>query len=115
VKEILPWKTELIEGDFIRVDQRQLAPVVKMQSVIQRQVTFGTEGSSGRGGGMVWLQPVAVIERHPDGSEQRIPITDVTRTAIQGMLLGALTLPVLYLFFAGLAFVWRRRHANTLA
>lgn len=104
-----PWKTELIEGDPIQVGERQLIPVVRMRSLIQRQVTFGTESSSGRGGGLVWLQPVAVIERWPDGSEQRVSISDETGTVIKGMLIGALFLPIVYLLFTFMAFLWRHR------
>jgi hypothetical protein len=103
------WKTELIEGDPIQVGQRQLIPVVKVRSIVRRRVTFGTQTASGGGGGLVWLQPLAVIERRSDGSEERFPIPDEAGMAIRGMLLGALALPILYLFIAGLAFLWRRR------
>jgi hypothetical protein len=109
VKEILPYKTEVIEGDPIQIGQRQLIPVAKMRSVIRRQVTFGTEASNGRGGGLVWLQPTAVIERRLDGTEERIPIADETGAAIQRMLIGALALPILYLAIVVLMFVWRHR------
>lgn len=112
MSEGTPWKTELIEGDPIQAGQRQLVPVVKMRSILRRQVTFGTEASSGGGGGLVWLQPAAVIERHPDGSQDRIPIIDETGMVIQRMLMGALVLPVLYLFVVSLAFVWRRSRAD---
>ena len=112
LKEILPWKTEIIKGDPIQVGERQLIPVVKMRSLIRRQVTFGTESSNGGGGGVVWLQPVAVIERQDDGPDLRVPISAETGTAIKGMLIGALSLPALYLFCASVAFVWRRLRAR---
>lgn len=104
-----PWKSELIEGDPVQVRDRQLIPIVKVRSIIRRRVTFGTASASGGGGGLVWLQPVAVIERRPDGSEAHIPVTDETGNAIRGMLIGALALPILYLFVAGLTFLWRQR------
>jgi hypothetical protein len=103
-----PWTTELIEGEAIKVGQRALVPIVKVRSILRRRVTFGTESSSGGGGGLVWLQPVAVIERRPDGSEQRIAIRDETGTAIRGMLIGALALPIFYFIAATLAFLWRK-------
>lgn len=102
------WQTEFIEGDPIKVGQREFVPVVKVRSLLRRQVTFGTEASNGGGGGLIWLQPVSVIERGPDGTEERIPINDETGMAIQWMLIGALVLPTLYLFIASLAFLWRR-------
>jgi len=86
-----------------------LIPIVKVRSIVRRRVTFGTQASNGGGGGLVWLQPVAVIERRSDGSEQRLPIPDEAGMAIRGMLLGALALPILYLLVASLAWLWRRR------
>lgn len=103
------WKTELIRGDPLHVGERQLIPIVKVRSIVRRRVTFGTHASNGAGGGLVWLQPVAVIERRSDGSEERFPIPDEAGMAIRMMLLGALALPILYLFIAGLAWLWRRR------
>jgi hypothetical protein len=102
------WQTEFIEGDPIKIGQREFVPIVKMRLILRRQVTFGTEASNGGGGGLVWLQPVSVIARGPDGTEERIPINDETGMAIQWMLIGALVLPTLYLFIASLAFLWRR-------
>ena len=106
------WKSELIEGNPIQVGKRELIPIVKVRSMIRRRVTFGTEGASGGAGGLVWLQPVAVIERRSDGSEERISISDGTGAAIGGMLIGALALPILYLFVASLALLWRRRRGK---
>lgn len=106
------WHTKLIKGDPINVGDRQFVPVVKVRSALRRQVTFGTNQSSGGGGGLVWLQPVAVIERRTDGSEEQIPIPDPTWTVMRGMLIGAMVLPILHLFFASLAFLWGRRQAK---
>lgn len=104
---------KLIEGDPIQVGQRQLIPIVKARSIIRRQVTFGTGSSHGSGGGLVWLRPVAVIERRSDGSEERITIPDGTWMAIKGMLLGALALPVVYVLVASLAFWWRKSRSRS--
>jgi hypothetical protein len=112
VGEIAPWKTVLIEGDPIQVGRRQLVPLVKVRSMMRRQVTFGTKASSGGGGGLVWLQPVAVIERQPGESEEYIPITDETDAAIRGILIGAMVLPIVYIFIASLSLFWRRSRAT---
>ena len=109
-----PWTTKLIEGDPIQVGQRQLIPLVKVHSIIRRQVTFGTGSSQGGGGGLVWLRPVAVIERRSDGSEEHIAIPDETWTAIKGMLIGALALPIIYVVVASLAFLWRRGRQSSV-
>jgi hypothetical protein len=108
---ITPWKTNIIEGESIKVGERELIPVVKVRSLLRREVTFGTETSSGGGGGLVWLKPIAMIERQPDGSEERVSITDEAGIAIGAMLVGAMVLPVLYLFAVCLMFLWRRRRA----
>ena len=105
-----PWVTELVEGKAIKVGERELIPVVKVRSILRRWVTFGTEASRGSGGGLVWLQPQAVLVRQPDGSEQHIPIPDKTLAAIQGMLAAILALPILYLLIASLMLIWRRNH-----
>ena len=112
LREIAPWKTELIEGEPVQVGERQLVPVVKMRSLIRRQATFGTDGSGGGGGGLVWLQPEAIVERRPDGTEERFSITDETGTAIRGMLIGAMVLPIVYAFVVSLALLWRRSRSK---
>jgi len=108
MREATPWRTDILEGDSYHIGQRELIPLVKVRSIIRRQVTFGTQSSSGYGGGLVWLKPVAVIERKPDGSEHRIAVIDETGTVIKGMLIGALTLPIIYAIVAGLASILRR-------
>jgi len=109
------WNTRLIKGGPIPVGRRELIPVVKMRSMFRRQVTFGTQSSSGGGGGVVWLQPVAVVVREPDGREERIAVSDATWITVQRILMGALTLPILYLTIATAASVWRSKcqRANT--
>ena len=108
----LPWDTTILEGDPYKIGQRELIPIAKMQSIFRRQVTFGTNNSSGYGGGLIWLKPVAVIERGPDGSEHRIAITDRTGMATKGMLIGAAVLPLVYAIVAGLAFIVRRQRST---
>jgi hypothetical protein len=101
------WTTELVEGEPITVGQREWIPVVQVHSILRRRVTFGTTSSSGSGGGLIWLQPTAVIERLPGGSERRIAVPDQTGMVITGMLIGALALPILCLFVVGFMFLWR--------
>lgn len=105
-----PWVTELIESEPITVGRREWVPVVRVRSIVRRQVTFGTASSRGSGSGLVWLQPAFVIERLPDGSQGRIAIPDVTGTIVKEMLIGALVLPALCLVFVSLTFLWRMAH-----
>jgi hypothetical protein len=107
-----PWHTQLIEGAPLKVGQREYIPQVLARSIIRRRVTFGTQASYGRGGALVWLQPLAVIERRPDGSQQRIVIPDETNQALKMMFLGALALPVLYVLVVTLVCLWRRSQST---
>jgi uncharacterized spore protein YtfJ len=108
MKQGQPWRTDIVEGQPIKVGTGELIPVVKVRSIVRRGVTFGTQASRGSGGGLIWLQPLAVIERHPDGSERRIPIRDGSGEVIKTMLVGALALPVLYLLVVAFMFLWRK-------
>ena len=112
MRKTRPWDTTILEGDPYQIGQRELTPVVKMQSIFRRQVTFGTNNSSGYGGGLIWLKPVAVIVRGPDGSENRMAITDRTGMATKGMLIGAAVLPLVYVIVAGLASIVRRQRST---
>ena len=105
-----PWAVKLVEGDPIMVGRRELIPVVRVRSILRRQVTFGTASSGGNGSGVVWLQPVEVIERLPDGSQRRIAIPDTSGTIAKGMLIGALALPALCLVIVSLKLLWRTTH-----
>lgn len=104
-----PWTVEEIAGDPVELHGREFIPLVKRTARIWRRLTFGTHRSETRGGGLVWLQPVALIERRPDGGERRIPIPDPTRAALGGMLAGALALPLIFLLVTVLVFGLRRR------
>jgi hypothetical protein len=44
----------------------------------------------GRHGGLIWNRPKAVIVRNNNGEESILPVPDVTRNIIWGMLAGAL-------------------------
>lgn len=50
--------------------------------------------------GWIWNRPKAVLVRTPDGQEQVLPVTDVTRITIwailAGGLLGAIVMGLLY-------------------
>lgn len=113
MRKTLPWETKILEGDSYQLDDRELTPVVQMKSIFRRQVTFGTSNSSGYGGGLIWLKPIAVIERNPDGSERHIAIVDKTGMARKGMLIGAAILPIAYAIVAGLAFIRRHQRSTT--
>ncbi len=41
-------------------------------------------------GGLIWNRPKAVIVRNAEGQESTLPVVDVTRQVIWGMLAGAI-------------------------
>lgn len=73
-------------GEPIAVGQRTIRPVAKVTG----WYTTRRKGA----GGIAWahVTPVEVVVREADGREHRIPVQDVTRTALRGMLMGAFTI-----------------------
>lgn len=85
---------EIVEGKPIRVGERELQPLVRIESYAQRQASVGGTGLAGLGYHRVHMRPVAIVERSMAG-ERRIPIRDRTMQAIGGLLLAAFTIPLL--------------------
>jgi len=84
----------LVTGRSIQVGERELAPVVRVTSHVQRHATVGSQSLAGQGWHTVHLRPVAVLERSSAG-ERIIPIHDRTRQIMGGLLLAALVIPML--------------------
>jgi hypothetical protein len=89
-----PLMSEVVEGEPIYVQGRELVPVVQVTTYRRRRAFVGTDRVSGQGRGSVQLRPVAVLERGEAG-ERRIPIQDRTAQMLGGLLLAALISPLL--------------------
>jgi uncharacterized spore protein YtfJ len=89
-----PVASEVVEGEPIRVEGRELVPLVRMTTRAQRRALVGTERVSGGGWSAVRLRPIAVLERTEEG-ERRIPIRNRTAQALSGFLLAAFIIPLL--------------------
>jgi uncharacterized spore protein YtfJ len=85
-----------IEGKPIRVEGRELVPVVRVEADVRRRAFVGTHGVAGEGAGLVRVRPVALVERGEAG-ERRILIPDRTAQLLGGLLLAALVIPALML------------------
>ena len=85
---------KVVEGRPIRVGERELVPLVRVESQVQRQAFVGNDRLAGQGRGYVRMHPVAILERSATG-ERRIPIQDRTAQAIGGLLLAAFVIPLL--------------------
>jgi uncharacterized spore protein YtfJ len=78
----------ILQGQPIRVGQKEIIPEARVTSRLARSATVGTEGVWGWGGAWVHIRPTAVIERGPDG-ERRIPVQDETTRLLVGLAAGA--------------------------
>jgi uncharacterized spore protein YtfJ len=94
-----------VEGRPIRVGERELVPVVRVETDVRRRAFVGADGLAGEGSGFVYMRPVAVLERSEAG-QRRIPIQDRTAQLLGGLLLAALIIPALMLLAERIA---RRR------
>jgi uncharacterized spore protein YtfJ len=94
-----------VEGEPIRIGERELVPVVRVETEVRRRAFVGANGLAGEGAGFVHLRPVAILERSGEG-EQCIPIQDRTAQLLGGLLLAALVIPALMLLAERIA---RRR------
>jgi hypothetical protein len=87
---------EVVEGKPIYVGERELVPVMQVETDVRRRAFVGAGGIAGGGSGFVHVRPVAVLERSGTG-ERRIPIHDRTVQLLGGLLLAALVIPALML------------------
>jgi uncharacterized spore protein YtfJ len=86
--------SEIIEGEPIRVGEREIVPVVRVTSHDGRRAHVGSHQAGGYGWGFVQLTPIAILERSPAG-EHRLPIQDQTAQALGRLLLAACIIPLL--------------------
>ncbi len=79
------FRVKTIRGDPYYVGERELIPEARVISFGKARGTVGDKQVSGRGGGFVWIKPLAVIEV-TSGGERRIPVQAGTAAAMRGML-----------------------------
>jgi hypothetical protein len=72
--------SEIRTGETQHVGDYEITPQTRVFMVKLR----------GQHGGLIWNRPKAVIVRTSDGEESTLPVQDVTRNIIWGMLAGAL-------------------------
>jgi uncharacterized spore protein YtfJ len=89
-----PLATAVVEGEPIRVSERELVPVVRVTTYARRRAFVGSDRLAGQGWGFVRLRPIAILERSETG-ERRIPLKDKTAQMLGGLLLAAFIVPLL--------------------
>jgi hypothetical protein len=94
----------LLYGERIRVGERTVMPVARLSGW---HGAGQAEGSRGFGG---WgrLTPVEVVVSGPDGTEQHVPISDVTWEALRGLMRAGLALACICLAIMLVAAVVRQ-------
>jgi hypothetical protein len=91
-----PWQTELVEGDPLPVEGRELVPLVRVTTRVRRRASLHSDGVGGQGSGLVHMRPVAILDRGEDGRvHERHQIRSRTARAIGGLALTALLVPCL--------------------
>jgi uncharacterized spore protein YtfJ len=86
-------RVSTVRGEPYNVEGRKLIPVVRIVSFGKASATIGTRRLGGRGGGFVWVRPLAVVEETPEG-ERRIAVTDGTAGAVRRLLGAAAAIAV---------------------
>jgi hypothetical protein len=76
---MLEIEREVRTGETIQAGDFEITP----------QTNVFTVKLNGRHGGLIWNRPRAVIVRSVDGEESILPVRDVTRNIIWGMLAGS--------------------------
>jgi hypothetical protein len=94
VRDIGPVRVETARGSSIRVLDRVFTPVVRLVNVRWHRGTIRKASVEGRGGGIVLVRPLAVVEER-DGEERVVPIPDTTKTVLRQMAILAVVIPVL--------------------
>ena len=100
-------RVKTVRGDPYDVGGRELIPVVRVVSFGKASGTIGTRQVGGRGGGFVWIKPVAILEVTPTG-ERRIAIQDGTAAAMRGMFAAMVSMTLLFTAIRWLA-RWKRK------
>jgi hypothetical protein len=69
-------RTETKSGETINAGEVQITPFSKSTQILSDRKIFG----------LIWNRPDSILVQKPDGSEQILPVIDVTRQAIWAIL-----------------------------
>jgi hypothetical protein len=92
-------------GNPIQIDGRIVQPVARLHG----RLGSGGSQAGGGAGGMLRLEPVAVIVRQADGAESTVALPDPTAETLRGMAGAAVAVAALSVVLNVLARVLRRR------
>ena len=89
--ELGPFRVETVKGHTVAVFDRTLTPVARVASWVKHRGTIRKASLEGKGWGVAWVRPVAVIETR-DGHERVLLVDDVTHKLLGRMALVALAI-----------------------
>jgi hypothetical protein len=92
------FKHEVIQGQPLRVGDREFVPEAEVWSLRAKQLGLQANSTSGGGAWWSWSRPTALIERAPDG-QRRVRIIDVNLQLELVLISAALVLPLLLTIF----------------
>lgn len=98
---------EITAGKPIRVGERELQPLVRVETRVQRRAFVGAGEPGGHGRGYVHMRPLGIREWDAAGTCY-IPIHDRTAQMIGGLILAAFVIPLLLALAVNLARVQNR-------
>ncbi len=91
-----PRQTELVEGDPLPIEGRELVPLVRVTRRVQRRASIYSDGVNAQVLGLVHLRPIAILDREEDGRvHERHQIRNGTARAIGRLALAALLISCL--------------------
>jgi hypothetical protein len=104
-----PFTVEIVEGDPVQVEGRELVPVVRVTSRMRRRAFMGGDGVGGGGWGFVHMRPVAIVDRSGAG-EQRLQVRNEAAGSIVWLTLIFLAVPLMAFL---LVYLLRRSEGKT--
>ncbi len=88
-------RVETVRGEPYEVRGRRLVPLARVVSLGRAWATIGTHRIEGRGWGVAYVKPLAMMEVTP-GGEHRVAVRDGTARALLGMYLAAVAAALLF-------------------
>jgi hypothetical protein len=101
-------RVQTVRGEPYEVRGRRLIPLVRVVSLGKARASIGTHRLEGRGWGLAYVKPLAMVEEIP-GGERRVAVRDGTARALQSVYLAAV---LATLILAGARWVARKRGAG---
>ncbi|HSJ55490.1 MAG TPA: hypothetical protein VLC52_17240 [Anaerolineae bacterium] len=90
-------RVQTVRGEPYEVRGRRLVPLARVVTLGRARATIGTHRLEGRGWGLAYVKPLAVIEETPGGERLgRVAVRDGTARALVGMYVAALGITLLF-------------------